>query len=191
MSPKIQLPESNFAEAAGLFALLSTLWAKEVDEKVLKSMAHPPLADAWKKAGGQLPKQINSDWIELLSVDYCQLLIGPKNHASPFQSVWDQSRYQADAAASMKRYIDMVQGFQPCLDMLDHVAVQLQFASALMSMAEQAKRKLIVGLAHAFARDHLAWTSPFFKRVSEQAETPFYRSLATISHEFLFVQVTV
>lgn len=188
MTPVIQLPESNFAEAAGLFALLSALWAKEANEKVLKSMTQPPLAAAWKKAGGQLPARIDPEWIESLSVDYCQLLIGPKNHASPFQSVWDQSRYQGDAAESMKKYVDMVEGFQPCLDMLDHVAVQLQFASALMSMAEQAKRKLIIGLAQAFARDHLEWTSPFFKRVREQAETPFYRSLADISHGFLFGQ---
>lgn len=186
MASIVQLPESNFSEAAGLLALLSALWSTEANDKLLKSMTQPPLATAWKKAGGQLPHKIEPDWIESLSVDYCQLLIGPKNHASPFQSVWDQARYQGDAAASMKRYVDMVEGFQPCLDMLDHIAVQLQFASALMSMADQAKRKLILGLAQAYARDHLQWSSPFFRRVRDQAKTPFYRSLADISHGFLF-----
>ncbi|MCP4082890.1 MAG: hypothetical protein GY743_21905 [Planctomycetaceae bacterium] len=64
--------------------------------------------------------------------------------------------------------------------------MQLQYAGVLMGMADQSKRKLIQGLATAFARDHLAWTVDLFERIEAQAETDFYRSLASLSHRYLF-----
>ena len=145
MNATIHLPETDFDEASRVFALLAVLWAKEVDQKTLKLMSQQPFAKAWKQAGGKLPAKVTSEWVESLAVDYCQLLIGPKNHASPVQSVWDQSRYEGDASASMTNYMEFIDGFQPCVKIPDHVAVQLQYAGVLMGMADQSKRKLIQG----------------------------------------------
>ena len=186
MSVTIHLPESDFTEASGVFALLAVLWAKEVDLKTLNLMSQQPFAKAWKQAGGKLPGKATAEWVESLAVDYCQLLIGPKNHASPVQSIWDQSRYEGDASASMSKYMELIDGFEPCVAIPDHVAVQLQYAGVLMGMADQSKRKLIQGLATAFARDHLAWTADLFERIEAQAETDFYRGLASLSHRYLF-----
>ena len=182
----IKMPAGDFEQAAGVFALLSRLWAKEVDSKTLNNMTQPPFANAWKEAGGNLPSQVSAELIDELAVDYCQLLIGPKNHVSPVQSVWDQARFQAEATESMQKYLQMIDGFQPCVDFVDHIAVQLQFASALFSMADQSQRKLIQGLGVAFCRDHLEWSESFFRRIEQQAETEFYKSLAQVSRQFLF-----
>ena len=186
MSASVILPEDNFQQAAGVFTLLSRLWANEVDAKTLNAMTQAPFADAWKDSGGQLPSATTDELVEELAVDYCQLLIGPKDHVSPIQSVRDQNRFQGNATESMQKYIQMVDGFQPCVDMVDHVAVQLQYAGVLLNMAEQTKRKLIQGLATAFCRDHLDWTKAFFERTEKQAQSDFYQSLSRVSNQFLF-----
>ena len=186
MSQTVNLPTTNFQEAAGLLNLLASLWGQEVDAATLKAMMQPAFSEAWKESGGKLPSQISAELLADLQVDYCQLLIGPKNHVPPVQSIWDQARFQGDATASMKKYIELLDGFQPCVGFVDHVAVQLQYASALMSLSHQSRRKLMQGLATAFARDHLQWSLPFFNRVEQQAQTGFYQSVARVSRQFLF-----
>ena len=186
MPSMIHLPDGNPEETSVVFSLLASIWAKEVESKTLKQMLKPPFSTAWKLAGEKLPSTVSAELIEELSVDYCQLLIGPKNSVSPFQSEWDQDRFQGDATASMQKYVEMLKGFSPCIDIVDHVAVQLQFIGALIGMTGQTKRTLIQGLGKAFCRDHLEWTEPFFSRVERQAKTGFYQSTAKISRQFLF-----
>lgn len=186
MAPAINLPQENPAEIAAVFGLLSTIWAHEPNSTVLNAMTQPPMAAAWKELGGDLPAQVTPELVEQLEVDYCQLLVGPVNPVSPVQSIWDQSRFQGDATESMQKYIQMIDGFQPCVEIIDHIAVQLQYAGILFGMADQAKRGLIQGLATAFCADHLEWSSPFFERIQQQSETDFLKSAAKVSHCFLF-----
>ena len=182
----IDFNSDQLAETAAVFALLSRLWASEVDAATLKSLRQKPLVRAWKQLGGSIPEDESPETIEALAIDYCQLVIGPKDHVPPIQSVWKQEKLAGDSSKSMQKYVEMVDGFKPCVDFVDHVAVQLQFASVLLGMADQAKRKLIRGLATAYARDHLEWTANFFQATESQAKTKFYRSLSKVSHKFLF-----
>lgn len=186
MPISINLDDESLAETAAVFALLSRIWSSELDAKTLQAISQPPLAEAWKSLGGATMPATDASAIEELAVDYCQLLIGPKNHISPNQSIWEQKRFSGDATGSMHKYLQMVDGFEPSVEMIDHIGVQMQFAGVLLSMAEQAKRKLIRGLARAYFADHLEWCEPFFGRVEEQADTDFYRTAASVSRQFLF-----
>lgn len=186
MSIKIDLQSDQLAEMAAVFALLSRLWAREIDAAAIKSLRQQPLASAWKKLGGKIPTDERPETIEALAIDYCQLLIGPKDHVPPVQSIWSQSKLSGNSTESMQKYIAMIDGFEPCVDFVDHVAVQLQFIGVLLSMAEQSKKKLIRGLATAFAGDHLEWTEKFFEATQAKATSDFYTSLSAVSREFLF-----
>jgi TorA maturation chaperone TorD len=186
MPDSVRWPTGNFEEASGVLGLLSLLWHREADARTLRALRQPPLSVAWKKAGGTLPADITAELVDELATDYCRLLIGPQHRISPVQSIWEQSRFQGAAAASMRRYVEMLDGFRPCVEIIDHVAVQLQYAATLTGLATQTRGSLIQGLGKAFARDHLEWTSVFFEGVEEKAETEFYRSLAQVSRGFLF-----
>lgn len=186
MTVSIDFGGDNLGEIAAVFALLARLWQSEVDAKTLKSIRQPAMAKEWKALGGEIPDDDSAETIEELAIDYCQLLIGPKNHVPPVQSIWSDAKLASDSTSSMQKYIDMINGFQPGNEFVDHIAVQLQYMSVLLSMADQAKPKLIRGLAKAFANDHLSWTDRFLARAEQKATTGFYKGLASVSQNFLF-----
>ena len=185
--PASVLPrDENDRENAGVFALLSRMWAREMDRDSLVALARPPLATEWQALGGIVIQEIDENCLEELAVDYCQLLIGPQGHVSPVQLVWDQKRFSGDATGSMQKYLNLLNGFVPAIEMVDHVAVQLQFAGALTGLSAESGRPLLRGLVTAFARDHLDWTYEFFRRTENQARTGFYKGLSVVSRRFLF-----
>lgn len=186
MPSVVEMTGKDAVQHAAVLSLLSRIWARELDSRTLAAMNQDPFLSAWRQAGGLAAGSANEKTLEELAVDYCQLLVGPRNHVSPIQSVWDQKRFQGNATASMKKYIDMLTGFQPCVDIQDHVAVQLQLFGTLVELSAQAKKPVFKGLTTAFAQDHLEWTYPFFEQLEAKAQTPFYQSAARVSRSFLF-----
>ena len=149
MQVQLKFTEGNYAELAGVFGLLSQLWNVELDAAMMRTLKQPDIASVWQKLGGQVPGS-DPETLESLAVDYCQLIVGPKNHLSPVQSVWVDGRFGGEPAGSMQQFIDMLQGFEPCNRIIDHIAVQLQYMAAVMGIAEQTPRKLWEGLATRF-----------------------------------------
>ena len=115
--PAIILPDGEKPEEiAGVFALLARLWASETDAATLTSLARPPVADVWRSLGGEIPNRPTDDLLEELAVDYCQILIGPGDHASP---VSDTTVLASLGAGS---------------DHMDHVITQLPYALSMAGL---------------------------------------------------------
>jgi len=179
------------------YRLLGRLWIREVDAALWHALSDGPLAAALQDAGGVLPSGNDEvDLLELLSTDYCQLLIGPQHHVPPYQSVQEQGRLAGRAVDSMKQYASAMSYAQRKPDdsaMWDHLGVQLDaMAFALQRMTDERDRGMSrhrraeweVFLAGFFV-DHLAWSLSLLRQLEQNAQTDFYRTTAILTREFL------
>ncbi len=183
-----QMTPEDYLQLSSVYALLSRLWVKEVDLELLTALNEPDMRAAYKHMGGYLP-QATEAVIEELAVDYCQLLVGPKNHVPPIQSIWEDKKFQGNATVSMGRYFEVLPTFDPPTAIVDHIGVQLAFVAELIIQASAAEeREAYDDIATRFYADHFAWTGPFFEQVIQKAETKFYKGLATISADFLAME---
>lgn len=121
--------------------LLGELWLREVTLQRLQQLhADRSIGDSLKSLGMELPS-VNADAvdakIEELAIDYCQLLIGPKGHLSPVQSVWVAEQFQSSCVDAMKSFFELLPGYQPPGSFHDHIGVQLDFAGSVLIAADR------------------------------------------------------
>jgi TorA maturation chaperone TorD len=133
---------------------------------------------------------VSGPLLEELAVDYCQLFVGPQTHLPPIQSVWDSGQFAGDAARSMQQFIECMEVFEPCVSIVDHLAVQLQFAARLYSiplgLMEPDERESICGLARLFFDQHLRWPDQLLQQVQQRGHTAFYQGLGRVTQSLLF-----
>ncbi len=115
---------------------LSRMWLREIDPSIWSELQQPPVAAAFAELGGAVPADCEPSTLEILAVDYCQLLIGPKNQISPIQSVWIEGQFQGNPTASMQRYVELVPDYCPPAEILDHLGVQLDFIGSLIGAVD-------------------------------------------------------
>ena len=181
-----ELTFEDFSQLAGVYALLGRLWLEELDAELLTALAEDDLKEAFENLGGTIPDDINEATVETLAVDYCQLLIGPGEHVSPVQSVWLNQKLQDEPSSSMVNYFTCLPGFEPSVNIPDHIGVQLQFMGELFQRAaDEQDQELVNEIAEDFFEKHLSWPAPFFAAVSEKAQTEFYAGLANLTANFL------
>lgn len=161
--------------------LLGRLWLHEVDKATLDAMNDPSFRGCYQSLGGVVPENVDDQTIEDLAVAYCELLIGPKGHVSPVQSVWVDDQLQSDTSASMNRFFELLPGYQAQSNLSDHIGVQLDFASALLQSDEAAAGEVV----NAFAQTHLTWAEDFLNRVQSQTDSDFYQGLARVSRALI------
>ena len=171
---------------AAALAFVSQLWLFEVDADLVSVMQQPAIAETLAAIGGVAPIADSPDALEELAVDYCQLFIGPGNGISPIQSIHSEQRYHGDAFAACVRFYDLVPDFDHGDAMADHLGVQLHFAAVLIEMQTAVKDDAIQldelrQVLQQFNRSHLGWAVPLTRRLIEGAQTPFYRSLGTLT----------
>ena len=140
---------------------LGQLWLREVDAATLHKLNQPGVRTAFEELGGAVPAEIDGATVERLAIDYCQLLIGPKDQLSPVQSIWEEQQFQGAAAASMNRYFQLVDGYQPPIGIVDHLGVQLNFAAQLILATETEPRAQ--ALVMQYGNDHLKWCRSFLE----------------------------
>lgn len=148
---------------------------------------------------GQLKSVSRHGWdIEKIKVDYARLFVGPYTLlAPPYGSVYleGQRRVMGDST------LDVMQGYteaglsvsEDFRDAPDHISAELEFMYYLVHKEIEA----IVGGAYMIAADYLekqkcflenhlgVWISEFSTRVMEHAHTDFYRTLSTVTAEFV------
>lgn len=176
------MPRNSLLKSTVL-EFLSQLWLREIDAATLHKLNQPGVRTAFEALGGSVPAEMGGATLERLAIDYCQLLIGPKDHFSPVQSIWEEQQFQGDAAASMIRYFKLLDGYQPPIGIVDHLGVQLDFAAQLLlaTETEPSAHALVV----QYATDHLSWCGSLLNQISEKAETDFYCSLANVTKQVL------
>ncbi|MBS1250195.1 MAG: Tat proofreading chaperone DmsD [Chloroflexi bacterium] len=136
--------------------------------------------------------------IEPLEVDYAALFVGPfKLLAPPYGSIYLESnqRIMGDSTIdASNRYresgLQVASNFK---EAPDHIVIELEFMSFLIFKEIEALKKndieealACLGTQNNFLRDHLgAWVSKFTKNVKENAQTSFYRNLASVTKLFV------
>jgi len=173
-------------QLSSVYNLLSQLWSSEVTLEQLQTLNEPDLRGAIEHLGGNVPLDISAETVETLAVDYCQLLIGPKNHLPPVESIWVEGQFQSTTASSVKQYYDLLPGFSPAVTIPDHIGAQLEFMAQLFQHAAMKDNpEAYTETADRFFEKHLGWTNNFLRQVHEKATTDFYQGLARITQFFL------
>lgn len=192
---EFELPDEQRFELTATLALVSWLWAGELGREDLEQLVHSELRGPWQELGGWLPDAgapIEDARVEELAEDYCRVLVGPRDHLPPVQSVWEAGRFESEAAVSMQQFMESVDVFQPCVPIPDHLAVQLQLASRLFSVPlttlEETERTALVTWAQMFIDRHLQWPAGFLDAVEQSSQTRFYQGLCQVTRRLLFVR---
>jgi len=136
----------------------------------------------------ELPQSDDDEGVlERLQIDYCQLLIGPKGHLSPVESVWVADQFQSQTVDAMKSFFELLPDYQPPDRFHDHIGVQLDFAGHLLQAADKAGKDSDQAddLVRVFTQQRLAWTAPLLEKVERQAKSLFYRQLADATKRWL------
>jgi TorA maturation chaperone TorD len=116
--------------------------------------------------------------IEQLAAEYCRLLVGPKGHVSPVESVWADNQFQSKTAASMRRFFELIPDYVPESNLSDHLGVQLDFLGDLIDRTEAGASDEIT---KHFVAVHLNWVPGFLDRVEQRDDSKFYSGLASVT----------
>ena len=132
--------------------------------------------------------------VTMLAEDYCQLLLGPRDHLPPYQSVWEEGQLAGRAATSMRRYLELSQKpLLHCEVEADHLGNQLAFmgeitAGMVAVSPGDERRTAYHALGLEFFAAHLRWPAPFLAVAEQQAQTQFYRIVSQCTTEFLVAE---
>ncbi len=168
-------------ESAEVVELIGSLWLNEVTEDSLTSMQSEEFRLPFVELGGFIPDSKPDEITERLAIEYCQLLIGPKGHISPVQSVWATNQFQSETSASMNRFFELLPSYQPASNLSDHIGVQLDFLSALLRQPEESVNEIIP----LYVNQHLRWTQSFLDRMIDQDTSKFYQGLACVTKKLI------
>jgi len=147
----------------------------------------------------RLKKEIQSTYdLEPLKIDFSSLFVGPYSLlAPPYGSIYLEGEKKIMGTSTMdacSKYrelgLDISSGFK---DAPDHIAVELEFMFFLIFKEIKA---IIDGDAHmamiyishekAFLQRHLgSWVDAFTNQVEKNANTEFYKKLASVTRKFV------
>lgn len=173
--------------------LLGDIWKQEVDAELLVQLRGESCAAALQQVGADLAELDGQrdHVLELLAIDYCQLLVGPADAHSPVQSVWNENRYHGEAFASCQKFYDLLDDRTDAeisvhQAMADHFGLQLHFLGrVLCQMAETSATDAAGDLARTFFQLHVSWIPKLLIRVQDSAESRFYKTMARTTIDFL------
>jgi len=176
------LMSQTTAQLAEIVEFLGQLWLYEVTGETLSGMQTEPFSEPYRELGGFIPDSADAAIVENLAIEYCELLVGPKGHVSPVQSVWSDHQYQSKTAASMNRFFELIPDYQPDSNLSDHIGVQLDFLSAILRQSDDSAANEI---ASHFAKTHLQWTLKFFDKIESHTDSAFYLGLAKVTRNLI------
>jgi TorA maturation chaperone TorD len=164
-------------ELSHLLKFLGRIWLKEVDLETLEAMREPGFFEPYRSLGGFVPESANDATVEELAVDYCRILVGPKNQISPVQSVWIENQFQSNSASSMKKFFDLLPDYQAPDSLSDHIGVQLDFLGTLTQEPNPEAKEI----ARLFCQKHLGWVDKFFDQVERGSNSNFYNGVTRVT----------
>ncbi len=176
---------------AGLYRLLARLWLREVDPTLVDLLNRDPILAAFFPISCDTSSPlIDAAMLEMLSVDFCRLFVGPRGHRIPSQSVWQHGMLESETTVSMRQWIDLV-GYASRVDSgnvpHDHLAVQLDVMAHILGQHDlwESHPEELESLAATYHAAHLSWASPLLDEVESRAETSLYRQLAHVTRDAL------
>ena len=184
-SDALQANKQPLRDRALVFNLFGRIWLREIDGPILLQLQQ---CEAELKACGIATHELQADQLDLLAVDYCQLLIGPREAISPLQSVAATGLMGGEVVSSMREMLTYQHRTVDDSVMVDHLGFQLQtMGSILAAMAETAAAdpKPLQHYADTFFTNHVSWGIAWSRRVALRAQTDFYRSTALATQALL------
>jgi len=186
-----------------MYRLLGRLYREEIDAELLEQLERDGALEALREAGLDIDvPQDRPAWLEQLAVEYTRLFIGPGPHVSPHESVHapdGSNLLNSERTAMVRRFIAAAGfEFEPSYSGYpDHISTEFEFMEALIGCqlasldegnSEETDTSLM--LQREFADRHLSkWLPAFCDRVAEQAELPLYASLASVTKEFIDIEL--
>lgn len=183
-----------------IYQLLSSLFAKEIDHKILHDLTSEQAKQFWAQLGSEAEfktdvdtlvaelAKLNSDKALLeLAADYCGLfLVGTKHSASPYASLYldnksakkgDEPLLFGEQHQQMTQFLKQsqlqVQSEFP--EPADHLAVILAYVAHLCIHSNEAEQL-------SFIEANLAnWLNNFVAKVTEVDSGNFYQALARLT----------
>ncbi len=183
-----------------LYALISRILMKEVDEKFLETFENDemilsffPNYQQWEK-----PKELSKkDLLErFLNVDFTNLFV---LHLIPYETFYmredqmletggDNPVVQIYNEYDFRAQLDVARAVSP-----DHIGIELEFMYMLANSEYKALEQedyeaacQIAKIERDFLRDHLLqWAPMFLQNVKAEAGTPFYYDAASLALEFM------
>jgi TorA maturation chaperone TorD len=193
---------------SNIYGMLALVYRQEMTSDLLKHVKDPQFLGALKDLETEETEGIEtyfqkpeSELLEDLTVEYTRLFLGPGSHISPYESVHHQredgqwGKLWGASTAEVKKLIEST-GLTYSEDfkgLPDHIAVELEFMQQLTLREELAWMDADVDAAVScrqaeknFIEEHLIrWIPDFCEKVIQQAELPFYRALAALTHSFI------
>lgn len=189
-------------ERSGLHGLLAAVFRRAPEADLLDRIKTADLTQALSDAGLDLGREFfeepEKDLREQLAIEYTRLFCGPGHHISPHESVQikrGSGTLWGSETVVVKRTIEAA-GFDFDNDfngIPDHLSVELEFLAKLVGVEAQAWRdadhagaRNALRWQHQFIARHAGkWVPAFCRKVSEQAQLPFYRVFAALLRQFL------
>ncbi len=183
-----------------LYALISRVMMKEVDEDFLKTLEKDevilsffPNYIQWEK-----PKELDRKTLkeQFLDVDFSNLFV---LHMIPYESFYRRDDQMLETGGDnpvvqiYNRYDFRVQLDKARAVGPDHIGIELEFMYMLASSEYKAIEEgdfaaacEIARIERDFLRDHLLeWAPMFLQNIKAEAGTPFYYDAASLALEFL------
>lgn len=179
------------SELGSVAILLGEFWLQELTPARVEQLSSTEITGALAAFEWSLPPMAGGDSeesLERLQIDYCQLLIGPKGHVSPVESVWAADQFQSKSVDKMKSFFDLLPDYLPPGGFHDHIGVQLDFAGHLLIAADHQETEELDqanDLLETYVQQCVVWAKPMLKKVQQQAQTSFYRRLSGVTQQWI------
>ncbi|WP_316368405.1 TorD/DmsD family molecular chaperone [Candidatus Thiodiazotropha sp. CDECU1] len=187
-----------------IYGLLSTVFRREPSQDLIKRMRSDSLLGTFTGLGVELGERFyndrESEVVEELAIEYARLFIGPGQHISAHESIFNEADGEMGGlwgvkTVEVKKFIQAtgLEYGKNFTGLPDHISVELEFMQKLTEWEadkwlqedrESAEQCQLV--QHKFLEQHLlCWVNSFCDAVLDQAEIPFYRVMAELTKQYM------
>ncbi len=190
---------------SNIYGLLASVYRQEVTSDLIQQIKDPQflgvLSDLGTEGLDTFLQKPENELLEDLAVEYTRLFLGPGKHISPHESVHHQrddgqwGNLWGKSTAEVKKFIEStgLNYIEDFKGLPDHISVEFEFMQQLIQREEQAWKEVDADKATAcrqvekkFIEGHLIrWIPSFCEKVIQDAQLPFYRSLAELTKIFI------
>ena len=189
---------------SNIYGLLATVFREEPSEALIKELRDPRLSGVFSDMGVELGETFSnlpeSTASGALGLEFTRLFVGPGRHISAHESIFAEmdggvSNLWGTTTVAVKNFIETTGlDYQPEFTGIpDHISVELEFMQKLTaweaekwSQQDQKKAEYCATVQRMFLDQHLlCWLPQFCDAVMEQAELPFYRSMAELTRNYM------
>jgi len=181
-----------------IYGFISALFLKEPTPEVIKKIREKKaiFKDFSLELGVEMGDKGEKELAEELAVEYTRLLIGPKDHIPPYESVHaaEGGSLWGDSTVKVSKFYKRC-GYElaPEHSIPDHIGIELELMQHLVEKERESLRRGDPKLASRYAvlqkeflENHLLnWAPGFCKKIEKAAEHPFYIGIARLTREFL------